>query len=222
MMHFKEFLNEKVTGNYLYHLVDLDKMKLFLKDDFFGPGETSLTRNKNIDSIGHMSSKYFQFVFDKDKLKTRYKITPYADVSYKKKGFDDDEAEERISNFKNISKYIVEINFLRYDIILQTVDDFKSILKETNKHKIDYDDVKWTVNNYLEKIRDIIKEIKKSYKFNVIINKRKTSDNELIKLIDEGIKLGNEILSNESVWIVVNDQRKRYYKSSKRSRDWII
>lgn len=195
MISFKDFLNEKVTDNYLYHLVDIGKMESFLKNDSFGIGQTSLTRNKDIDSIGNMSNKYFQFVFDRDKLKTRYKITPYADTSYKKKGFTDDEAEERISNFKNISKYIVEITFLRYDDILQTVNDFKSILKETNKHKIDYDDVKWTVDNYLKKLRGMIKEIKKSYKFNFIFNKRKTSDTELLKLIDEGIELGNSILS---------------------------
>lgn len=195
MISFKDFLIEKVTDNYLYHLVDIGKMKTFLENDSFGIGETSLTRNKDIDSISHMSNKYFQFVFDRDKLKTRYKITPYDDASYKKKGFKDDEAEERISNFKNISKYVVEINFLRYDDILQTVNDFKSILKETNKHKIDYDDVKWTVDNYLKKLRDMIEEIKKSFKFNIIINKRKTPDSELLKLINEGIELGNSILS---------------------------
>jgi len=198
MILFKDFLNEKVTDNYLYHIVDIGKMESFLKNDSFWSGETSLTRNKNIDNIGHMSNKYFQFVFDRDKLKTRFKITPYADVSYKEKGFDSDESEERITNFKNISRYVVEINFLRYDIILQTVNEFKLILSKANKHKIDFDDVKWTVDNFLEKIRDMIKDIKKSYKFNVIINKRKTSDNELIKLIDEGIKLGNEILSINS------------------------
>ena len=197
MISFKEFLNEKVTDNYLYHISDIDKMKSFLKNDSFWHGETSLTRNKRIDSISHMSPKYFQFVFDRDKLKTRYKITPYSDVSFKEKGFDGDEAEEKITNFKDISKYIVEINFLRYDFILQIVNDYKSILNQNYKRKIDYEDIEWTINSFLKDLKDMIATIKKSYKFNVIINGNKTSDKDLLKLIDEGIKLGTEILNAE-------------------------
>lgn len=43
MISFKDFLIEKVTDNYLYHLVDIGKMKSFLKNDSFGIGETSDT-----------------------------------------------------------------------------------------------------------------------------------------------------------------------------------
>lgn len=194
MISFRDFINEKLNDNYLYHLADKDRMTEILKTDKV-LGKMSLTRNKNLKSVTGTSYKWFQIVFDKDKLRNNYKIVPYADratgnlskiqkeMGYTELDFsqENSESEEIVSNVKNISRYIVEIRYLNYDDDVETLE----YEKENLNNGIISGFLDRRISS-LKKRKELLLNIDKKFKF-IIQDKKKRNIKlkEELKVIDE-------------------------------------
>ena len=100
---------DEIRKDFLYHNTDLYSLIEMFRDGHLGkPGRsTSLTRDRHYDNApgSGVVGREVRLVFDRDELKNRYKLKPYADLSVTKDRFGDTtvkghearwESEERV------------------------------------------------------------------------------------------------------------------------------
>jgi hypothetical protein len=94
-------LNEEVNDNFLYHNTSLENLLGIIKSNFIlYPSDeyVSFSRYKNMPNQEYNPKLDAKIVIDKNKLRTKYKITPYVDPL-------DDEEEEDYSLYSKQSKW---------------------------------------------------------------------------------------------------------------------
>ena len=94
-------INEEVNDNFLYHDTSLENILGIIKSNFvLYPSDeyVSFSRYKNMPNQEYDSELEAKIVIDKDKLRTKYKTTPYVDPL-------DDEEEEDYSLYSKQSKW---------------------------------------------------------------------------------------------------------------------
>jgi hypothetical protein len=168
MIPFKEFLEERVRENYLYHNTAFYKLLEILKDNqlvsFAGRFGVSFTRNPRYNiSPGTYGPAEVTFVFDREKLRQRRKIRAFADLSVaSSSGWKDDEtvqgperrweSEERVQSPIELSR---ENGFIEFRVPQKYID--KHILIPIRVRE--------------EGIKDKIEQIDRLKKENVFWNK---------------------------------------------------
>jgi hypothetical protein len=153
----KEITEAKQVGD-IYHFTSTDALAEMIKEygnitldieagSFAAGGYYSFTRNPNLGTLAE-EKHHVRIKLDGDKMSTRYKFEPYADMDGDKdfmKGNPNFEAEERIkANNKtlNLTPYIEEISILSPEKFQEYLDDrhsgsetlyyYKSIVQSYN------------------------------------------------------------------------------------------
>jgi len=129
MIKLLDILHEITNSNLLYHNTSMGNLLGIIKSNFTlipsEEGYVSFSRYKNMPDQEHDPEFEVKITVNKDKLKHRYKIEPYADLTIDDDEYDDYslyskqskwfQAEERIKGPVDIKKAIVNVSLPNED-----------------------------------------------------------------------------------------------------------
>lgn len=153
--NFKQFLDERVGDDYLYHNTDTEGAVAVVNSGILGKrNRVSFTRDRNYNwAPGTRNKPEVRFVFNRTKLKQNTKLIPYADrtvTSRKDNRRNVQGAEARWESEEVATKPVkIKNSLIRIEILKPALDRIKANIKN--------------FQGYIEKNSEAIEMAKKGY-----------------------------------------------------------